>query len=53
MDREDDDARRSAEQRHVQLYTRGLNKTLGTPHKRHVRRLAIQRASQRAREISP
>lgn len=31
-------------QRRVQLYTRGLNKTLGTPHRRYVRRLAIQRA---------
>ena len=43
MDREDDGAGRH-EQRRVQVYTRGLNKTLATPHRKHVRRLAIQRA---------
>jgi hypothetical protein len=42
-----------AEQQRVQLYRRGLNKTLATPHRKHVRRLALQQALQKYRELIP
>lgn len=40
----------TVEDRRVRLNSRGLNKTLGTLHRRYVNRLAIQRARQRYRE---
>jgi predicted PP-loop superfamily ATPase len=42
-----------AEQRRIRLYTPGLSKTLATPHRKHVRRLAIQRALRDYRELIP
>lgn len=42
--------RGDAEQRRVRLYSGGLSKTLATPHRRYVRRLAIQRALRDYRE---
>ena len=53
MNREDDGARRDAEQRRVQLYSRGLSKTLAKPHRKQVRRLAIQRALRDYRDLIP
>jgi hypothetical protein len=42
--------RETDEERRVRFYTRGLNKTLATPSRQHVTRLAIQRALARYRE---
>ena len=55
MDREDDGARHAddAEERRARLYARGLSKTLGTPHRRYVRRLALERALREYRELIP
>lgn len=41
----------TAEQRRIRLYSRGLSKTLATPHRKHVRRLAVERALARYREL--
>jgi hypothetical protein len=41
------------EDRRTRLYSRGLNKTLATPHRKYVMRLAVQQALARYRETLP